>query len=546
MAFIDNNVSIETRFQLDNSPKNFKITDNADYVGTYGIALADVEGVLKIVDPNGNTVHQTVFPAVDIDLDVSTFIDTIALPLDANNEVLKGNYTITYTVEVTGATDPGTYEKSFIYKYCYDGVDMDIDLTVDLICAQLTSTDNTSYPQEVTTTTRTHTVHPPSGLDATEWPVQTVSTQNNIYSKDGNKIATKTWTGKVVNILELTYSDGLIVDVTVTGNSERDIQDDINICNLQCNMRALVDRYYTALGTNTVNADEIYRDQLAPSLAGAFMYTSNIQCGNFDLAEKYYQDVLTFTGSQPDCACSDSDEPEIIFASCSGGGSGQTYVVDACNTNNALTVTSNTIGDTTTFTVCFNQTLFDKLSALTETVIQSTDGSITITSNTVGYTTTWDIKTNTALPAASAVHSFSGIMDIDLFTNAIPTLAWDANYNTLVGNKLQLPTITNTNTVLADWNSLQNCFYLEGYVDQSGGEFPIPQMQVTYAFPAGADSFDPCFDVRDIFINIVEINETDNRIYFQFVDRANQLTPTGGGRLSLKVSKLRVSVIINA
>ncbi len=128
MAFTDNDVSIETRFQLDNSPKNFKITDTADYVGTYGIALADVEGVLKITDPNGSLVHQTVFPAVDIDLDVSTFIDTIALPLDANQEVLKGNYTITYTVQVSGAVDPGTYEKSFIYKYCYEDIDVDVEL----------------------------------------------------------------------------------------------------------------------------------------------------------------------------------------------------------------------------------------------------------------------------------------------------------------------------------------------------------------------------------------------------------------------------------
>lgn len=539
MAFTDNDVSIETRFQLDNSPKNFKITDTADYVGTYGIALADVEGVLKITDPNGSLVHQTVFPAVDIDLDVSTFIDTIALPLDANQEVLKGNYTITYTVQVSGAVDPGTYEKSFIYKYCYEDIDVDVDLTVDLICAQLTSTDNTTYPQEVTNTTREHTVHPPAGLDPTEWPVQLVSTQSNIYSKDGNKIATKTWTGKVVNILELTYSDGLIVDVTVTGNSERDIQDDINICSLQCNMRALVDRYFKALGTDTVNADLIYKDQLAPALAGAFMYTSNISCGNFDKAEEYYQDVLKVTGSQPDCECSDSDVPEIIFASCGGGGgTAQTYVVEACGTNNALVVTSNTVGDTTTYTVCFSQTLFDKLNTLTETDIVSSNGSVNISTSTNGYNKEYDL---TVVPS-TPVDSFSGIMDITMDaapTNPPVSEDFRANWSTVVGTKLQEPTIVNTTS--GSWTTENNLFYLEGYIAASGGEFPKPQLQVVGQHPTDS------FSSKHISVKITFIDTANDRIYFSFID-TNDLSFTGSTLSGLvgSTSPLSVSVIINA
>lgn len=387
---IQNKISLQTRFQLNNTPQNFRIQDTTDYASE-GISTSDVVGALKILDPNGSVVHETVLPSSDIDVDVQDYIDSILLPTDSNSEVLKGTYTITYSISVTGATQAGRYSSDFVYKFCYDNIELDIDLTIDLINATVTSTDNTSYPQEVTSSTRTHTVHPPSGLDDTEWPVKLTSTKSNAYSKDGNKIATKTWTGKVENILELTYSDGLIVDVIVIGDTERDVKDDINICSLQCNMRALVDRYYKAIGTDSVNADRIYKDQVAPASIGAFMYTSNIACGNFDKAEEYYQDVLKYTGSQPDCQCSDSENPEIIYAS-SGGGNGNIYTVEACNTNNALSVTSNTVGDTTTYTVCFNQALFDKINSLTETNIVSENGSVTIVSSTQGDVKTFNLS----------------------------------------------------------------------------------------------------------------------------------------------------------
>lgn len=413
---IENKISLETRFQLNNTPQNFRFQDTTDYASE-SIATSDVIGALKIVDPNGNTVHETVLPAFDIDVDAQDYIDSIELPTDSNGDVLKGNYSVIYTIRVSGAVQPGDYSSTFLYKFCYENVILDIDLTVELITAKLTSTDNTSYPQEVTNTTRTHTVHPPSGLDPLEWPVQTVSTKSNVYSKDGNKIATKTWTGKVVNILELTYTDSLIVDVTVSGDSERDIKDDINICSLQCNMRALIDRYYKAIGTDTVNADRIYKDQVAPASIGAFMYTSNIACGNFDKAEEYYQDVLRFTGSQPDCECADSEEPQIIFAA-SGGGGGNIYVVEACNTNNALSVNTTVLGDTTTYEICFNNTLFTKLSNLTETVVTSIDSSVTVTSSTVSGIKTYDLS----VVAAASSYPFSiHVPNFDL-TGSVATI----------------------------------------------------------------------------------------------------------------------------
>jgi hypothetical protein len=545
MAFINSSPIIETRFQLNNTPNNFKITDNTDYLTTYGIALADVKGSLVITDPNGVIAHNTVPPAFDIHMSVNTFTTAISLPLDSLGVPKKGIYTVVYTVIITGGTDPGTYVKTFTYNYCNPTITADVDLTVDLICSNLTSTDNTAYPAEIFSTTMTHTVHPPAGLPAATWPVQTTANNLNVY----NPITTDTWTGKVSNVIVLKYvatgsSDEHFIDRTITGSSERDVQDDINSCSLACNLRALMTRYDNALQFNPQDAVLIYEREISPAFAYAFMYKQSIECGNFDLATDYYDKVLKYTGSNKDCECGDSDTPTLILAVCSGGASGQTYVTDACGTNPALTVTSVTLGSTTTYTVCFDNTIWTKINALTETDIISSDLSATISSNTVGYIKTYDIIIPPTPAASSPVHVFSGIIDID-FTNksAAPTLTWRTNWSSTWGNKLQEPTFVNENPLFSDWSAQSNCFYLNGYVDQSGGEYPKPQIQIAEDLNTGQTVIDCSHTRSDFQVEIIELDTANDRIYFRIIQAGIAVS---GAMLTELKDKITLSVIINA
>jgi hypothetical protein len=316
---IEDKMKLGTRFQLNTTPDEIiRLQDTTDYASE-GIDPTDVIGSFVIKSPLGTVFHSTVLPSFDIDNNVQDYIDTIKLPEDVNSVVLKGIYEVSYTIRVSGGVQPGDYETTFLYNYCYETIVPDVDVTVNLITSTFTSTDNTSYPVELTSNTRTHTIHPPSGLDPIVWPVKTAATQVLTYSE----ITTKTWTGKIVNILELTFpalgtSSEHIIDVTITGNNEKDIVDDINICSLQCNMIALSDRYNEALGTNSVNAVRIFNQQVAPALLAESNYRGSIECGNFDLAEQYYQDVLKYTKSNKDCQCDANNEPTLISAV--GGG----------------------------------------------------------------------------------------------------------------------------------------------------------------------------------------------------------------------------------
>jgi len=309
-------------------------------------------------------------------------------------------------------------------------------------------------------------------------------------------------------------------------------------------MEALTNRYFADLGTNSINAVKSFNTEIAPALLASWNYQAALQCGNFDEAEAHYNQVLLYTGSNRNCDCDASSDPTLIIPSCvSGGGSGITYVVDACGVNSAITVTGNTVGSTTTYTVCFDDNMWTKLQALTETVITSSDSSITITPVLSGYTMTWDLSV-ASTPATA--HIFSGLLSIDL--NAAsnpPTLGWVANFSTVVGTKLQEPTINNTNSVNPDWSNQANCFYLDGYVNAAGGEYPKPIMQIIEQYNGKDAAIVPCSHVRNLYVEIMEVDTSNNRIYFKIIDK-NYGVAINGRTLSELYGKIVISVIINA
>lgn len=541
---IQSKINLETRFQLNKSPnKILYFKDITDYASE-GIALSDVIGALVIKSPLGTPFHTTTLPAFDIDLDVQDYIDTIALPTDISGDVLKGTYTVEYTIRVLdGAGGSDDYTKEFKYNYCYEEIEPKITIEVDQLCSKLTSTDNTSLPVQTTSTTLTHTITPPVGAQPAK-SAQTVATTVNIYSG----ITTKTWTASISNIIELTFpATGVFsqhyIDVTITGDVEKEIRDDLNLCSLQCNMRAMTERYFENLGTNSINAVKDFNTTVAPALLAAFNYSASLQCGNHELAEKYYNDALKFTGSNKDCDCNASDKPVLIIPTCtSSGGGGFNYVVEACEDNNAITVTGNTVGDTTTFTVCFNDAMWSKLQDLTKSLITSSDGSVSVTPSLNGYTMIWDLSV-----AASAVASFSGIIDIDLTDkSAPPSISWRTGWDSLIGTKLQKPTINNSNPANPDWSNLANCFYLSGYFATAEGKFPKPQFQIVETYPIGSDTINPCTDVRNLTVDIKQIDTANDRIYFQIMDRNYVSSNVNGFILQEQHDKISISVIINA
>lgn len=359
-------LSFATCFELNNDPKNVQVTDDTPY-GAEGIALTDVEGFFVMKGPDSIDFHVGNIGSPDIDADVSLIFSGAILPLDTNGKVQRGTYTITYEITVSGAIQPGTYQVVKTYNFQYEAAIVRIDLIEDCRCSSLVSTDVTEYGTP-TIIARTHTVHPPTGADPTF--TDTVSS-NAIITV--TPITNKTWSSEISSVVTYDFADDLCVIDTITGAEENTIECDISLCDIFCCVKTVADKYFTHLDRNEWEAANIKRDQFDPVMSLVVLHDFAIRCGQDKLATIYYNKILEISECTPDCSCTD-DKPTLIIPICAiTGGAGGDTIVDVCG-NGAISLAINIVGDTTTYTLCFDQDLLDKLNALFNTTLTQGDG----------------------------------------------------------------------------------------------------------------------------------------------------------------------------
>lgn len=464
-------LSIKTCFELNNDPKNFQFTDDTNYAGE-GIALTDVVGIFKVVGPDGITVYEnTDFGTPDIDADASLVFDTVSLPLDNNGNVQSGQYTIIYTIQVIGGVQPGDYILNKTYNFTYVNPGAKIDLIADCRCGEITSTDTTSYGTSVTTIVRTHTVTPPigSGLSPTVDSTAIIKV---------SPITDKTWTSEISSVITYDFPDELCVIDLIVGTQEHKVECDISLCDIFCCIKELADRYFTLQGVNDFEAERINKEQLRDVMYLVALHDKAILCGLDKLATTYYDRILEISQCEPGCSCED-DKPTLIVPVCGpSGGGGTTTIVEVCG-NGAITLSANTIGDTTTYTLCFAQALLDKLNDLFEVVLVSGDGiSIGVSTDPITGTKTFTI-TNTSTESDKLIVQ----MDID-FGTSLPVFSKTAE--NIIGPGFQASTLDFLNS--ADFAAYA----------ANNNEFEIKD------FLTGSDTFNPIVDsVGFILLNPV-------------------------------------------
>ena len=88
----------EARFVLNASPKYIKFTDTTNYVGQ-SVSPSDVAGCLTLTGPTGVFYNNTNFSLPDI-LPGSADFFVKNLPINAQNNVIQGNYTVDYRIRI--------------------------------------------------------------------------------------------------------------------------------------------------------------------------------------------------------------------------------------------------------------------------------------------------------------------------------------------------------------------------------------------------------------------------------------------------------------
>lgn len=309
-------LSFSTCFNFKVDPKKFNLTDTTNYA-LEGIALADVRGLFKITDPTGTVVYENTgfaasdFSAPDIDADVLLDFNTVDLPLDSNDEVIKGNYKIEYKVDVAGAVQPGVYDKVTTYSYSFTTPCLKLDLSYDCEDATVTSVDSTDYGSLLTSITRTHTLTPPTG---TPTLTPTVSALATVVA---SPISTKTWTAELDSDVLFTTADGLLLKFLLEGTAEVVVDCGVATCDLAQCLFELKKQYDDLKCQNSTKAAQALKDLQEATLTYE-LYRAALGCGNIEQAEVYRKEIFSCSCTSGCSTCTGCDDNCTGCETCNG------------------------------------------------------------------------------------------------------------------------------------------------------------------------------------------------------------------------------------
>ena len=353
------------------------LTDTTDYA-SQGVVIGDgPAGVISATGPAGQFYNNTNFGSADIPAPLSAPLSTIVipLPLDQNNDLLKGSYSITYTVRLIGGDmTEATLTKNVTINY--DSPTANVVMSVDLGAPLLTSDDQTDYTQDLIQPTiiRDHDLFYPASLniDPIEGTAKIVTT-NTIFTVADQTLA---YTSTLLSDTSYDYTDGITLTDQVGGNGQIDIVGNADICQLYCCLNAAYDRYLKQSSSDTRRAIET-RDQLEEAVSITFLLDIAIRCGKTEDIAGYVDQIKRVLDCNDDCDC--GDEPQLVVGISSSGG---TVTVVA---GSGITVTSVSGGGTIEYTVSFDAVLLSKLNGLfNTTLLAGTNITITESVNEVG------------------------------------------------------------------------------------------------------------------------------------------------------------------
>ncbi len=207
---LESNITFSIDFDLTAETKDLEFTDllSADYDPTYGKTLSNVLGILQISGPNGvlytNVGWETdSFASPDIDGGTPLWSKSVNLPLDSEDEVQLGTYTIVYKLSVTAiAAVFATVTKT--YDYQFETPTAVIGVTSSCKVSTMTIVDNTDYTVNIDGTDYdpVNILIDAIGRDFTiRWPLSS-GQSNDTSTAQSVTIGPNIWTGQYDILLD--------------------------------------------------------------------------------------------------------------------------------------------------------------------------------------------------------------------------------------------------------------------------------------------------------------------------------------------------------
>lgn len=360
---IDYGVSDESSF-LGSLPLENSLVKNGIYNFTYTVKIEDMLQSHLVVSSNiatstftilGNVASQIIdataagWEIIDagtttLTIVSATYSATTGLTTVTVNETLPSLSSLAefqFTVDVI-------YSKAFSQNYTYQSPEVCINWTSEECSSSMTITDITAYPSGATVA-RLHTVKYPEGMLVPESDVQSPLQTFSI---------SPIWTGTWVNVFtaDVDTANGIITITDELRSVKRfTVSASETLCQVSSCLSNMATKYAQYLTTAPNKALEMAK--FINQASAAFMaYTAAKQCGqdNCDI----YLDLILATATECGCGCNDcgpcdDQTPTQIVGCCQNvAGSGNTILI--ISTDGSITISSNTVGTTTTFDIEIN------------------------------------------------------------------------------------------------------------------------------------------------------------------------------------------------
>ncbi len=316
----------------------------------------------------------------------------INLSLSQGGVPIAGTYQITYTVKDINTGVYAVDAQSFNFSFVAPAVDL--TQQVNCLIPQLTAIDNTNYVVNGVTPTivRTHTLYPPASLSLP--PITGTGTDLAIT----NFYTPATYEHTLSSVL--TYDFGTYqVTVTVTGQQFINVTCSNDLCDIFCCVKTLWNNYIDNKVSNPTQAN-IYLSKLTQVTSIMELIRQAYECSQGDSVAPYIAEILQIANCTPGCGCTGNAPIPVTGL----GGNGTTVVVSQ---GNGITVTSNTVGSTTTYTVSISNSILNAINnipvaatvvgATNITVVESPTGTWTVTGATVTALADTQLPTTTSI-----------------------------------------------------------------------------------------------------------------------------------------------------
>jgi hypothetical protein len=234
---------IRPTFNLRVNPQLLSIEDITNYA-SINPTYTSIYGIFECTSPSGVSFHKTV-DYDNPDINYSGRVKTnIALPRDANDEVVQGNYIIFYQVLIDGVY----HYKTFAFTYSYIAAEIALTITPDGYNSNISFQDTTSY-SAYDSISRTMVVTPPTGssLSPQTTTGSTITYNPNIWSGE--------WGVTVTTLLQDTIDEIIVLDTITDTQTVNVYKIDMDV--IRGYIKTFRDTYLTALTSNLKQASQI-------------------------------------------------------------------------------------------------------------------------------------------------------------------------------------------------------------------------------------------------------------------------------------------------